>query len=191
MAMSVFCQHCRKRLILEDYTIKSYQAVKGYATCGDIVVEKKGRVFASIQAGNLTVRGIVQGEVRACGKVSVSKSGTLMGSVTAHTLAIEPGASLDAVCRIEPQAIEEEGFVLASAATDASNAEADKSAQVDKPAAPKQPAVCGVKAISTRRPRTAEQKPAPTTESKANKPAAKRAGVKAITTRRSRSSTGK
>ena len=79
-AMSVFCAHCRKRLILEDYDIKSYQAVAGYATCGDVVVQKKGRVSAPIKATNLTVKGVVQGEVRVRGRVDIAST----GSITLH-----------------------------------------------------------------------------------------------------------
>ena len=45
-AMSVFCVHCSKRLILEDYSVKSFQAIKSYSTCGNIVVEKNGRVVS-------------------------------------------------------------------------------------------------------------------------------------------------
>lgn len=101
-AMSVFCNHCRKRLILEDYTIKSYQGVKGYATCGDVVVEKSGRVNAGIQAGNLTIKGHVNGQVLARGTVHVAKTGVLIGSVEAHALDILPGAAINAVCRIGP-----------------------------------------------------------------------------------------
>lgn len=101
-AMSVFCSHCRKRLILENVTIKSYQGLKGYATCGDVVVEKSGRVNAGIQAGNLTIKGHVNGQVLARGTVHVSKTGVLVGTVEAHALDILPGAAINAVCKIGP-----------------------------------------------------------------------------------------
>ncbi len=42
-AMSIFCPHCKKRLILEDFKITSYYAVREFFTCGDILVERKGR----------------------------------------------------------------------------------------------------------------------------------------------------
>ena len=45
-AMSTYCKHCRKTLILEDYKIKSYYAVREFFTCGEVVVEKKGQVVA-------------------------------------------------------------------------------------------------------------------------------------------------
>ena len=39
-AMSIFCPHCKKRLILEDFKITSYYAVREFFTCGDILVER-------------------------------------------------------------------------------------------------------------------------------------------------------
>jgi cytoskeletal protein CcmA (bactofilin family) len=106
--MSVFCTHCRKRLILENYVVKSYQGLKGYATCGDVVVEKSGRISARIQSGNLIIKGMVQGSVEARGRVEISGSGRLVGDVFAYALAVGPGASIDAQCRIVPQPTIEE-----------------------------------------------------------------------------------
>ncbi len=99
-AMSIFCPHCRKRLILEDFKITSYYAVREFFTCGDIVVEKKGHVVAPIKAGNLTVKGKVQGRVAARGEVRLTKTGSLKGEIEAASLKIEVGAHLDAVVRI-------------------------------------------------------------------------------------------
>ena len=64
-AMSIFCPHCKKRLILEDYKITSYYAVREFFTCGDIVVHRKGHVVAPIKVEHLTVKGKVQGHVTA------------------------------------------------------------------------------------------------------------------------------
>ena len=74
--MSVFCPHCKQRLILEDFKIKSYYAVRDFSTCGDIVVEKKGHVVAPIKVSNLTVKGK---EAKEVGK---SFSLTVKGDVT-------------------------------------------------------------------------------------------------------------
>lgn len=102
-AMSVFCAHCQKRLILEDYNIKSYQAVAGYATCGDVIVHKQGRVAAPIQAANLTVMGVVQGAVRVRGRVEIAPTGTLTGRVSAPSITVSDGARLEAYCEIRPE----------------------------------------------------------------------------------------
>lgn len=99
-AMSIFCPHCRKRLILEDFKIKSYYAVREFHTCGDVVVEKKGQVIAGIRAGKLTVKGSVQGDVNVRGRVTIEPGGALRGSLEAPMLDIQQGALLDGFLRI-------------------------------------------------------------------------------------------
>lgn len=99
-AMSVFCPHCHKRLILEDYKIKSYYAVREFYTCGNIVVEKKGHVVAPVRAGTLTVLGKVQGSVTTQGTVNIAKSGSFKGDIEAPTLHIESGAVIEGFLRI-------------------------------------------------------------------------------------------
>lgn len=101
-AMSVFCPHCHKRVILENYRIRSYHAATEFATCGDIVVERRGHVVAPIKVGNLTVRGKIQGRVAARGLVRISKTGNLKGDIDAPCLVVEPGAVLNGFLRIGP-----------------------------------------------------------------------------------------
>lgn len=100
--MSVFCAHCHKRLILENLVIKTYQALKSYATCGDVTVEKNGRIIASVQSGKLTVKGTVQGRIEARGCVEVAGSGSLIGEVSACALVVQQGASVQGFCEIRP-----------------------------------------------------------------------------------------
>ncbi len=99
-AMSVFCPHCKKRLILEDYKIDGYYAVREFFTCGDVVVEKKGHVVAPIKAGNLTIKGKVQGSVTARGQVQIKKNGSFKGELEAPVLVVEQGAVFDGYVRI-------------------------------------------------------------------------------------------
>ena len=99
-AMSIFCPHCRKRLILEDYAIKNYTSVRELVTCGDVVVEKRGQIRARIKAGTLTVRGKIQGDVTACGSVKIGKTGHLIGDLEASALEIGGGAVLEGFLRI-------------------------------------------------------------------------------------------
>jgi len=101
-AMSVFCPHCNKRLILEDFKIDSYYAVREFSTCGDVVIEKKGHVVAPIKAGNLTVKGKVQGNATVRGQVEIKKSGWFKGDLEAPCLLVEDGAVLEAFVRIGP-----------------------------------------------------------------------------------------
>ena len=100
MAMSIFCQHCRKRLILENYRINTYHAVRMFATCGDIVVEKRGLVNAPIRVQNLTIQGKVNGDVEARGRVEIDGTGELRGSIRAAVLVVRGGGTIKGFCRI-------------------------------------------------------------------------------------------
>jgi len=99
-AMSVFCPHCKKRLILENFKIKSYHAVREFFTCGDVVIERKGHVVAPIKAGHITIKGKVQGNVTSRGPATITKTGSLKGGLEAPVLHIEQGAELDGFLRI-------------------------------------------------------------------------------------------
>lgn len=99
-AMSIFCPHCKKRLILEDFKIRGYYAVSDFATCGDIVVERRGHVIAPVKVGNLTVKGKLQGHVTARGKVSINKTGWFKGDLEAPSLLVQSGAVVNGFLRI-------------------------------------------------------------------------------------------
>lgn len=101
-AMSIFCPHCKKRLILEDFKVKSYHAVREFFTCGDVVIEKNGHVVAAVKAGKITIKGKVQGDVTSRGTATITKTGSLKGGLCAPALNIEQGASLDGFLRIGP-----------------------------------------------------------------------------------------
>jgi predicted acyltransferase (DUF342 family) len=124
--MSIFCDHCRKRLILENLSIKTYQAVRAYATCGDVVVEKTGRVRAPIQAGSLIVKGVVDGNVSTPGQVEIAATGSLVGDVAARSLIVRQGAQMTGFCRICPPEV---AAVLAGSVSE-SNVRASASANV-------------------------------------------------------------
>ena len=99
-AMSIFCPHCHKRVILEDFKIRSYHGVIEFATCGNIVVERKGFVVAPIKVQDLTIKGKVHGQVTARGQVKICKNGQLKGDVMAPSLVVEIGATIDGFFRI-------------------------------------------------------------------------------------------
>ena len=98
-AMSVVCPSCRKRLILEDYRIKNYTSVRELVTCGDIMVDRRGHVRACIKAGTLTVKGQVQGDVRARGLVKISKTARFVGALILAGDGGKGGAVIFRTCR--------------------------------------------------------------------------------------------
>ncbi len=103
-AMSVFCPHCKKRVILEDFKIRTYHATRLFATCGDVLVEKKGFVSAPMRVENLTIKGRVQGDIKARGCVTIASTGEMRGDIRAPRLVVAGGAKLNGFCRITPEA---------------------------------------------------------------------------------------
>ena len=101
-AMSIFCPHCHQRVILEDFRIRRYHGVVEFATCGDVVVERRGFLVASVKVDNLTVKGKVQGKVTARGSVRICKNGQLKGDVTTPLLIVESGGMLDGFVQVRP-----------------------------------------------------------------------------------------
>ncbi len=108
-AMSVFCPHCKERVILENYTVKSYHASRLFATCGDIIVEKSGIVSAIIRVQNLTIKGQVQGHVEARGSVHIAKTGKVRGDIQAPRLSVADGAVINGFIRITPEMVADTG----------------------------------------------------------------------------------
>lgn len=101
-AMSVFCPHCRKRLIIQDFRIKTYHSASEFSTCGSVVVERKGHIVAPVIAGDLTVKGKVQGRVTSRGPVLIGKTGWLKGDLQAPRLRVELGGVIIGYVRIGP-----------------------------------------------------------------------------------------
>jgi len=99
-AMSVFCPHCRKRLILEDLKVTSYHAVREFTTCGDIVVEKRGHIAAAVKASFVTIKGKIHGNVCARSGVRLHKTASLQGDIETPVLVIESGATINGFVRI-------------------------------------------------------------------------------------------
>ena len=58
----------------------------------NILVEKEGSIKADIQVNNITVKGIVKGNIHATGKVFISEEGQMEGDIIAPTISIMDGA---------------------------------------------------------------------------------------------------
>jgi hypothetical protein len=94
-AITVTCRFCVKPLKLQDETIKNYEARRVIATCGIVVIEKKGQVVADrVLCGGLVARGRIKGNIHSRGPVLVGPEAEIRGDVVAPTLAVGAGAVL-------------------------------------------------------------------------------------------------
>ena len=62
-------------------------------TRGNIKIGQHAKVNANIQGNNVTVSGIVQGNIHAKEQVQITETGTIIGDMTSNVLSILPGAS--------------------------------------------------------------------------------------------------
>ncbi len=99
-SMSLFCPHCNKRVILENFNIKAYHGVKEFVTTGNVTVEKTGTLSAPTRASNVTVVGKVWGNIRALQRVEIKRTGQVRGDVVAPTLVVDEGGVLVGYCTI-------------------------------------------------------------------------------------------
>ena len=104
-AMSMTCKFCHKSLKLDDIRLDKYEARRSIETLGIVTVEKKGNVMTDrINCGGLIVRGKVKGQVTSRGPVLVGPEAEIKGDVTAPTLAVGLGATLEGKYNINPEA---------------------------------------------------------------------------------------
>jgi cytoskeletal protein CcmA (bactofilin family) len=94
-------------VIIEDLKISGYTAVTRLATCGRIEVTKKGRLVATVRAGELIVKGTVSGEVLATTRVDVQRTGRLEGPLRARRLEVRLGGTVNGPCSIGDHAVPE------------------------------------------------------------------------------------
>ncbi len=99
-AMSVFCKHCSRRLVVEDFQIKGFHASRSFETCGDVIIEKRGQLAAHVRAKDLVIKGKVKGDVEARGRVAITRTGEVQGNVTAPSLVVESGGMITGRVRI-------------------------------------------------------------------------------------------
>jgi cytoskeletal protein CcmA (bactofilin family) len=61
-------------------------------TKGSVVVGPNANIIAGIKAKNVSIAGVVQGNVEAMDRLEIASSGRVLGDIAANILAIEPGA---------------------------------------------------------------------------------------------------
>ena len=65
------------------------------AAAGDVTIEDKATVKASIEGRNVSVRGEVEGDLLVKDRLLLAGSGSVQGNVRVRRLAIEDGATLN------------------------------------------------------------------------------------------------
>ena len=61
---------------------------------GDVIVGERGEVNAPISAKNITIAGIVNGDVNVVNELDILSSGKVFGNISAKVLSIKPGGIL-------------------------------------------------------------------------------------------------
>jgi hypothetical protein len=95
-AMTISCPSCYKPLKVDDVVVKTMEAVRRIQTCGRVVVQKTGRVYAQLveaQEG-VEVQGVMEAKVVSGGPVLIGKKATWKGDCRAPTLAVELGGTI-------------------------------------------------------------------------------------------------
>ncbi|WP_270165955.1 bactofilin family protein [Paenibacillus sp. SYP-B4298] len=90
--------HCESGIRIEG----EYQ---GEMICkGEVIVGEYGVCRSTISAPEVTIAGIVHGEVHTQGRLTITASGQLHGIAIAQSLVIHEGGLLNGTCRMEKQA---------------------------------------------------------------------------------------
>lgn len=95
-ALTTSCPGCFKALQVADIIVKTMQAVRKIQTCGRLVVEKTGRVFAqSVEAQEgVEVDGILEASVVSRGPVRIGPKATWKGDCRAPLLRVDLGSTI-------------------------------------------------------------------------------------------------
>ena len=97
-AQTVTCKKCNKPLQVGDLKIKAYDARRKVQTTGSLVVEKKGQIVGDdVECGVAIVRGQIKVKhgVTVRGSVLVGPQAVVQGNVSAHSIAVGAGATLE------------------------------------------------------------------------------------------------
>ena len=82
-------------------TVRVDGALEGrISTKGDVVVGGSGKVKADIEAKNILIAGLVEGNVNVTGKMEITNTAKISGDLRVGVLSIEEGATLDGNCNM-------------------------------------------------------------------------------------------
>lgn len=96
-AMTLTCPSCYQPLTLEDVIVKTVRWGGRIETCGMLVVERRGQVFAKSVRSSLGIEiaGVLQADVRTNGPVIIRDRARFKGDCAAPRIHIEEGAIVE------------------------------------------------------------------------------------------------
>jgi cytoskeletal protein CcmA (bactofilin family) len=83
---------------------------------GTLVVGKGAEVTATIRGNDVTIAGLVRGNLVAVGKLLISSSGRLEGDARVGALVVQEGGVHHGVIRVHPEGVPEDGAAFADRA---------------------------------------------------------------------------
>lgn len=93
-AKSVSCSHCHSRVICERMDVKDYVAVRKFRTANSMHIRKKGIVYASVWAEELTIDGVLKGDATALHGIRLGRKARVTADLRAPSIEIADGAQL-------------------------------------------------------------------------------------------------
>lgn len=96
-AVSLSCPHCYKRVTLDDLVVKDVCWSTKLQTCGRLIVHRKGSLVASVIEARegVEILGHVEGTILSGGPVLIGPRARVKGDVTAPSIWVEPGATIE------------------------------------------------------------------------------------------------
>ena len=77
-------------------TVKGNIEIKGFS----LFIGPSGRLEGDVLAGNVKVRGYMQGKINATGKVEITQEAQFLGEIISNGILVEKGAYFDATAKL-------------------------------------------------------------------------------------------
>jgi cytoskeletal protein CcmA (bactofilin family) len=94
-SLQVQCRQCGQYVHVRNVRIVGTHGVPRTVTCGDVAVEQRGRVMGDLVGRNISLAGVVKGNVLATGEVRVVGTARVSGHILCGRLHVESGAVID------------------------------------------------------------------------------------------------
>jgi cytoskeletal protein CcmA (bactofilin family) len=89
---TIIAESCRLEGSIETQgTVVVFGSVTGKIKCGGLEIWKESKVYADVEAENVSVGGYYEGKMMCNGRLSVSSTATVTGKISYRALSIELG----------------------------------------------------------------------------------------------------